>query len=402
MKLVEKHIIRPHDKRYKELDHICFLSKNLYNSTLYTVRQHFCNTAQYLNYNAVNKLFTDTQQKDYCALPRKVGKMVQMLVDQEFKSFFTNNKNYKQGKSSVKPKIPKYLDSIKGRQVVTYTKQALSFKIKGYVKLSGTSILIKTNKTNVSFVRVVPRNNYIVVEVGYGISSNPMLSNNNRYASIDLGINNLATITSNVTTPIIINGKPIKDINHYYNKQMAYYTSVLTKVNKEYTSHRLQSISLNRDNKISDYFHKSTRFIVNYLVFNNINTLIIGYNKGWKQNTNMGVKNNQKFVQIPFVKFVDMLKYKCELCGIEVVIQQEAYTSKCSFLDNEDICFHDEYMGKRIKRGLFKSSKGLQINADVNGSYNIMKKYLIKNAVWNEKLFSDCIKVCSTPIIKSF
>ena len=144
-------------------------------------------------------------------------------------------------------------------------------------------------------------------------------------------------------------------------------------------------------NHLNDYLHKASRYIVNQLVSNNINTLVIGYNKGWKQDANIGKVNNQKFVQIPHLKFVEMLEYKCKLVGITVIRQQEAYTSKCSFMDNEQIKKHKEYVGKRVKRGLFKTRNGKLINADVNGSLNILK-----NAVGE---FQYPIEVCSTPCV---
>ena len=408
MKLVEKHIIKKNHKYYKELDHICFLSKNLYNSTLYTVRQHYFETHTYMNYYAVNKLFTENKQVDYCALPRKVGKLVQQLVDKNFKSFFSLLKLTKSEKHNKSINIPKYLDKIKGRQVVTYTQQALSFKHCGYVKLSGTNIEIKTNKQNVKFVRVVPKNGYIVIEVGYELEAIPVLSNNNKYASIDLGINNLATVTSNIHNPIIISGNPLKSINQYYNKQAAYYKSILQTVNNQFTSKRLESLGRIRNNKITDYMHKASKFVVNHLVSNNINTLVIGYNKGWKQDTSMNDKSNQNFVQIPFLKFVRMIEYKCQLKGIAVITQEESYTSKCSFINKDYIPTYgiDDNLfkptGKRVHRGLYRNYNGTYINADVNGSYNILRKYLTSKAAWNENLFSDCVEVCSTPLVKLF
>lgn len=408
MKLVEKHIIKKNHKYYNELDNVCFLSKNLYNSTLYIIRQHYFETHEYMNYYAVNKLFTESGQTDYCALPRKVGKLVQQLVDKNFKSFFSLLKLAKSGKYNKSAKIPKYLDKVNGRQVVTYTQQAISLKHNNYVKLSGTNVKIKTNKKNIKFVRVVPKNGYIVVEVGYELEEIFNLSNNNRYASIDLGINNLATTTSNVCNPIIVSGKPLKSINQYYNKQVAYYKSILSKINNQHTSNRLESLGRIRNNKIDDYMHKASNFIVNHLVSNNINTLIIGYNKGWKQDINMKNTNNQNFVQIPFLKFVQMIEYKCQLNGISAIRQEESYTSKCSFIHRDYIPTYgadDELFnpsGRRVYRGLYKNFNGVYINADVNGSYNILRKYLISKVAWNENLFSDRVEVCSTPLVKLF
>lgn len=393
MVLVEQHIIKEKDILYNELDNLCFLSKNLYNATLYRVRQYFFETEKYLNYNAVNKEFTHSNNVDYRALPAKVSKMTQMLVDQAFKSFFTKRKN-----GGVKARIPKYLPK-DGRQVVTYTKQALSFKEIGYVKLSKTNIKIKTyiNKDDIQFVRLTPFKKHIVIEIGYNarVTTKELKG---RYASIDLGVNNLATVTSNVTKPFIVNGKPLKSINQYYNKELAKEKSKLSKIGLK-NSKRVDRLNLKRNNKVSDYMHKASRYVVNQLVSQDIDTVVVGYNKGWKQDTNMSKVSNQKFVNIPFLKFIRMLQYKCAMCGIRIVINEESYTSKCSFLDDEDVKKHKTYVGKRVKRGLFKTSNGLILNADVNGSYNILKKYLLKEEVWDEKLFSDCIEVCSTPII---
>lgn len=401
MTLVERHIIKRNNKYFDEIDHICFLPKNLYNSTLYTVRQHYTETGQYMNYNSVNAIFTKSKQVDYCALPRKVSKCTQMLVDKNYKSFFSKIKTDK----NCKP--PKYLDKINGRQVTMYCKQALSFKKKGYVKLSGTNVYIKTDK-DAQFVRVVPKNGYYVIEVGYMSLQKDILPDNGNYASIDLGVNNLATLTSNVFFPIIINGKPLKSINKHYNELISKSKSKLEKTNKRKTSKRLKAYHRIRDNKINDYFHKASRFIVNHLVFTNVNTLIIGYNEEWKQDTNMHKDDKQNFIYIPFLKFVEMLKYKCSLVGITVILHEESYTSKTSFLHEDCIPTYgiDDYSfkpsGKRVKRGLFVTKENIVLNADVNGSYNIMRKTLSEKAAWNENIFSDCVEVCSTPIVKSF
>lgn len=193
-----------------------------------------------------------------------------------------------------------------------------------------------------------------------------------------------------MTKPFIVNGKPLKSINQFYNKRKANLQSKLK--NNAKNSKRISSLSLKRNNKINDYLHKSTTFIVNYLVSNNIANLIVGHNKEWKQDINIGKKNNQNFVSIPHSRFKELLKYKCELEGITYIETEESYTSKCSFLDNEEICKHESYKGKRVKRGLFKSNDGTLINADVNGSLNILKK-VVGNFNY------DPIEVCSTPSV---
>jgi len=174
-------------------------------------------------------------------------------------------------------------------------------------------------------------------------------------------------------------------------------------LSKDYdrNSRRIKTLTAKRNAKIDDYMHKASRDITNYLVSNKIAELVIGYNKNWKQDINLGKKNNQKFVQIPFLKLIDMLTYKCALEGIKVTLINESYTSKCSFLDDENIRKHTQYAGKRIKRGLYKTSTGELINADVNASYNILKKHLEKKVAWNLKIFRDCVEVSSVPVIKT-
>lgn len=397
---VEKHIINEHHKYFDECKHLTWLSKNLYNATLYCVRQQFIFNKKYLSYYEINKKFTRRNQHDYRQLPSKVSQTIQRLVDKNMQSFFSLLKLKKDKGYDKSIKLPNYLKS-NGLQVVHYVKQALSFKKKkGFVHLSKTNIFIRTkqNIDNIRYVKIVPKGNHFLIIVGYSVKEIDLLKDNSRYGSIDLGLNNLITFSSNVTKPFIINGKPIKSINQYYNKKISTLKSKLLK-NKR-VSKRINNLYKRRSHKIDDYLHKSTKTLVNHLVSNRINTLVIGYNKGWKQDIKIGKRNNQNFVQIPFQRLINMLIYKCNEQGISVVLQEESYTSKCSFLDNESIRKHDKYSGRRIKRGLFKTKNGDLINADLNGSLNILKKYLIKQEIWNEDLFSDCIEVCSIPTLK--
>ena len=375
MRLVERHIIKPSNKYYKDLIKLCKLSKNLYNATLFEIRQHFFSTKKYLSYPDVDKRFKETNNADYRSLPIQTAQQTMRVVDSSFKSFFRllNLKN--KGSYNKKINIPKYLKK-GGSFTVTYTGQQLGKNIlNGVIKLPLSDITFHTNKKNVKQVRFIPNSNHILMEVVYEIKEKNLKSNNNRYCSADLGISNLATVVSNVEKPYIINGRPIKSINQYYNKRRSYLQSKLVNIK---TSKRIQSITLKRDNKINDYFHKSTSYIVNHLVSNQINTLIIGYNKQWKQDINIGSVNNQSFTIIPHNKFINQLKYKCKLNGINVICIEESYTSKSSFLDKDPIPnLKDKlvvFSGKRIKRGLYRSKNGRLINADVNGSYNIMRK----------------------------
>lgn len=221
------------------------------------------------------------------------------------------------------------------------------------------------------------------------------------YASIDLGVNNLVTMVDTVTkNPVIINGRPLKSINQWYNKKIAEMRSETERLHGKHWSHKMSSVTNRRNNKIKDYMHKASAYIVNHLVSNRIGTLIIGESKEWKQDTNMYKINNQNFVCIPFEMLKSMLEYKCRIAGIEVVRQEEAYTSKCSFLDNEEIRKHEKYKGSRPKRGCFKTLGGRKVNADVNSSCNIMKKYLLKVAGNRTNLLHELVEVFSTPCLK--
>jgi putative transposase len=392
MQLVEQHIIKKDDERYKILDEVCFKSKNLYNAALYEIRQHFFNTKQFLNWFSVDKLFKEKKQEDYYALPCKVSQQTLKLLNQNFKSFFSLLKKKDHNK---KKSIPKYLDKVKGRFVAIYTNQAFSKKEikRGIIHLSGTDFKIKTkiDRSSINQVRIVPKNSYYKVEVIYEIDEIEELEDNDRYAAIDLGVNNLATVSFNDSKPFIINGKPLKSINQFYNKRKAELQSKL-KGNRK-TSNRIESITRKRNNRVKNYLHKASRYIVNHLVSTNINTLIIGKNDNWKQEANISKKNNQNFVLIPHSQFINMLSYKCKLVGIAVIMTEESYTSKCSFIDNEEMKHNENYKGKRVKRGLFRTNKGKFINADLNGSLNIMRKVIGE--------FQYPIEVCSTPLVKT-
>lgn len=385
MILTEKHIIKDTDSLYKELDRLCFLSKNLYNATLYAFRQYYFETGEHLGYNSCYRIFKDERNADYYALPTKVSQGIMRMVDQNYKSFFGK---LKKKKKDEKIGIPRYLDKKEGRFELNYNSQAISVKEKGYVKLSGTSVKIKTDK-NVNSARVVHRGNHIVIELIYEIPEDKPVSSN-IMAGIDIGLNNLATVGFNNKRGFIINGKPLKSINQYYNKKRSELKSDLERRNKRKSSKRIRKLDRKRKFKVSDYLHKSSNLLVNQLVSNNVSKVIIGKNKGWKQEIGIGKRNNQNFVQIPHAIFIEMISYKCSLKGIRVVTREESYTSKCSFLDNEPIKKHEEYKGRRIKRGLFKTSEGLLINADLNGALNILRKEVGK--------FNYPIEVSSSPL----
>lgn len=370
MQLVEKHIIDNNHPYYQECDSLAFLSKNVYNCALYVIRQHYFENKTYLSLAECYKQLKSSV--DYKALPAKVSNQCLKLADQNFKSFFALKKK------DDKVRVPKYKDSKTGRQVVVYENQAISkkgFDKEGVLTLSKTNIKIKTKITDfgsINQVRIVPLLNSYKIEVVYTYQEKLPVEEG-IISACDLGLNNLATVGfSDGSTPFVINGKPVKNINQLYNKLVAHHKSKL-EGNKK-TSNRIRRITNKRNNRVNDYLHKASRELVNQLVSKNVKIFIIGHNNGWKQEINLGDKTNQNFVYIPHSRFIEMLKYKCQIEGIGVVVREESYTSKCSFLDLEPICKHEKYLGKRIKRGLFKASSGRLINADVNGMYNIMRK----------------------------
>ena len=379
MRLVEQHIIKSNNEYYKDLKELCRKSKNLYNTTLYYIRQHFFETKSYLPYVQIDKIFKDTNNVDYRSLPSQTAQQTMRIVDSNFKSFFRLLKMKQNGKYNKNIQIPKYLDK-EGYFTLSYTNQQLGRRLLfGNIKLPFSDISFHTNKTNIKLVRFIPHSSYIVMEVVYEVKDKDLLYDNNRYAGIDLGINNLATITSNISQSYIVNGRPIKSINQYYNKVKA---NLQSQLKDKRTSKRIQRLTFKRNCKIKDYFHKSTSYIVNQLVSDSINTVVLGQNKDWKQDINIGSKNNQSFTSIPHNMFTNMLKYKCRLKGINIVCIEEPYTSKSSFLDLDPIpSLKDKkvnFSGQRIKRGLYRSSNGSIINADVNGSFNILRRFVLK------------------------
>ena len=369
LQLTQQIVVSNKSNKFAQLDELCFLSKNLYNVALYYIRQYYKETSKYLSYNKLTKILSDSNNIDYRTIPyAQSAQQVLRQVDKQYKSFYESIKSKKmQGK---KVRLPKYKDKEKGRNIFVYTNQCAKVSNKiVYLKTKQGTLSFNIVADNIQQVRLVPKGNHIVVEIIYNVEYK-LKEDNKRYASIDLGLNNLCTLTSNVTQSIIVDGNPLKSINQHYNKTKA---KLQSKLNKgKYSSKRISRITLKRNRKIKDYMHKVSRKIVDYMEANSLNTLFVGKNVGWKDSINLGKTNNQNFVSIPYNMLIQMLEYKCKLAGINIVIINEAYTSKCSFLDSEKICKHDNYAGRRVKRGLFISSNGIKINADINGSLNIM------------------------------
>jgi putative transposase len=388
MHLAEKHIIKPSNELYSILDELCFKSKNLYNKANYIIRQEFINNKIYLNYFAIQKILQDANDVDYRSLPVVCAQQTLRLLDKNWKSFFRSIKDYSKNKSKYKgiPGLPKYKHKKKGRFVAVFTINGISKRYlkKGILKLTGVDYEIKIRNTTdirqdtIQQVRIIPlKNRYYKIEIVYKKQEKEKKPKNNRVAAVDIGIDNLMAVTSNVRglRPYIVNGRPLKSINQYCNKKRAALLSSLMKQHKNrYMSRRLEMLTFKRNQKVEDYMHKASRLFVNWCVENDIDTVVIGRNNGWKQEVNVGKANNQNFVSIPHNRLIQMITYKCQLEGIEVILVNESYTSKCSAFDLEEIGKKESYVGKRVKRGLFKTKEGLLVNADINGSFNILRK----------------------------
>ena len=370
MQLTQQIIVNNKHRWYSMLDELCFKSKNLYNYALYQIRQYYKNTNKYLSYHELNTLLSKENQVDYRSMPyAQCSQQILRQIDKQYVSFYRVLKSQKM--KGKKIRLPKYKDKENGRNIVIYTNQC--FKLKNNIlslKINDNNKICINTDLNVQIVRIIHKGNHIIIELIYN-KEYELKCDNRQYAAIDLGLNNLATLTSNTCQSVIYDGKKLKNINHFYNKRKALLQSKLNGNKK--TSSRIKRINYRRNNKIKDYMHKVSHLIVAYMETNNLNTLFVGKNSGWKEGINIGKTNNQNFVAIPYNLLISMLDYKCKLSGIKMIILNEAYTSKCSFIDNEKICQHKAYYGKRIKRGLFESKYGHKLNADINGSFNIMR-----------------------------
>ena len=392
MILVEQQIINSNHPHFNELRELMSVSKSLYNMALYNVRQHYFESKnddsvkyKFLSYVENWKKLKTTEV--FQSLDSHCAQEIIKLVDKSFKAFFTLICKKKQGDYREKINIPHYKKE--GEYCPLIFPQFPKIK-NGTIRVPKSKMTFKTKVENVKQFRFIYKGNHIVLEVLYEVEEPVLLEDNGRYAAIDLGIDNLCSVSSNCCNSFIINGKPVKSINQYYNKKKAKLQKRVKKCQNRNKSKRINKLTEKRNRKVKDYFHKTSRYIVNQLVSNQINTLVVGYNKGWKQEVNIGKRNNQKFVGIPFNTLLDMLHYKCNLVGISMIITEESYTSKCSFIDDEEIKKKETYLGKRTKRGLYRSKDGRLINADINGSYNIMRKGLVKVALDGKVTYPEC------------
>ncbi len=378
MQLVEQHLIRRDDPRFEALDKAAFAAKNIYNCANYQRRQAYIFEGRRLSYKQQEKGFKKQHLLPDQQLPMKCVQQVLRQVDEDWHSFRAASAEYAQhpDKFTGRPRLPRYKHKTQGRAVVVFTEQAISKPAlrRGEIALSGLNVSVKTRQQQVNQVRVVPRGSHYVVEVVYTATLQTGTTlDNHLYAGLDVGLNNLAAVTSNKPgfQPVLVNGRPLKSINQYYNKQRARLQGLLPV--GQFTSRQLRALTDRRNRRIDALLHLASRYLIDLLVREGIGQLVIGKNDGWKQEVNLGKRTNQNFVNIPHARFIQMLVYKAQLVGIQVHIIQEAYTSKCSFLDQEPIAKHETYLGKRVHRGLFRACTGQSINADLNGAYNILR-----------------------------
>ena len=386
----ETHIIKESNPIYGWILEECSRSRNLYNKTLFIYRQAFTGKhdkiedfkpiirhEKFISSFELVKQMTKLKDVDYYTMTKKnSGTQVVCQVDRVMKSWFGALKSYKKDPSKFRgrPRIPSYKKKDELNCLI-YTYVDAKLQKDGTINLRrDIKLPIHTNLSSFQQIRLVPKTGYIQVEIVYNKEINDNRLDQTRAIGIDLGLNNLMAITSNIgNISNLVNGRPLKSINQYYNKKKAYLMSLLEK-GKLKSSKRLRRLEMKRMMKIKDYLHKTSRRVVELMEQNNIGTCFIGHNNGWKNEVEMGKKNNQNFVSIPYSLLINMLRYKIEEKGGQLIELNEAYTSKCSFLDNEEICKHETYKGKRMKRGLFLSSDKKALNADINGSLNILKR----------------------------
>lgn len=408
---VERHIIHSNHELYSKFIEYGKYSKNLYNYTLYYLRQLLIQKSKIKDKQKNNIELTKEEQNkleekylsaySFCTKEKhsevmknmhsQVSQQTVQLVYQNWDSFFKANNDYNKNSQKYlgRPKLPKYLDK-NGMYIFKFTNQACKFK-ENYIQFPKVFNKYKL-KTKINGklkeVRVLPRNKYFIIEIVYDKEIIEYQKNTNKKLSIDLGLNNLLAVANNFNEqPIIVNGKGLKSINQYYNKKM----SILQSKNPKQYTNKMNKLTIKRNNKINDLIHKISRFIVSYANNHDCDEIIIGYNKEWKQNINIGKKNNQKFVNIPYLDIINKISYKCEDCGIKLTITEESYTSGTSFIDGElpQKKFYNK--NRRKHRGLFISNNGIKINADINGAFQIMNK--VSHYKWVEDLVLNPIKI---------
>ena len=404
MKRVEKHKIKKNNKYFPFILEQLEQCKKISNSATFIIRQNFFfnktkdskgnEVRKYIKYNDMNRIFKRDRTELYRSLIY-VQSVQQILrkVHSSFESFFKAIKDYKKNKNNYtgRPKLPKYKSSKYDELIITnqnfkQNEKVLNFKgslkdlsFTMYNNGKANQVMFKYNGLDIDvFIIYEDEKTSTNKKVGNYIE------NDSRIISIDLGLNNLVTITNNIgIRSVIINGKGLKSKNIYYNYQIGKYQSILATVNqknrekKSYKSNRLTRLRVKRNNIMNDYIHKTTRYIINYCKENLIDTIVIGNNKFQKQNKRKKqIKGLKNFIQVPIKRIIEQLRYKLEYEDIRLIETEESYTSKTSFLDNEVPNKETIAKGKRIKRGIFKRPNGEYVNSDINGSLQILSKVI--------------------------
>ena len=386
------------NEQFIVIDTMSYRAKALYNSSLYELNKHFERTKEYLNYKSTDVLMKNHPTNTvYRSLPSALSQQIIKKLHKDYASFFSLLKKKQNDDYDKQIDTPNYKGKDSRKELIyTKSKTSSSFLFKdgwiyitvsadlnkGRLKLCKVPEYLKDKDfdKDIKTLEIVPKLGYYELHIKYEEESITPSNLNSNWCSIDLGLNNLCTVTSNVHKAYLINGRAIKSINQKFNKKIAKLESTTKKSQNKSTSKKIRTLYNKRGAKLNNEIHKISDFIVKSVLEKKIDYVVIGYNKEWKQNINLGKRNNQNFVQIPFSKILNQLTYKLQLHGIEVHLQEESYTSKCSYFDNEEIKKHETYKGNRNKRGLFITSTGIRINADVNGSLNIHRKFISKAA----------------------
>ncbi|WXG42464.1 MAG: transposase [Candidatus Freyarchaeum deiterrae] len=371
-----------HLKPSNILSRLCHYSKNLYNQANYITRQTLLKTGKWMRYEELAGALKNSES--YKTLPAQTAQQTLKTLDRSWKAYFRATEEWTKNPDKFlgRPKMPGYKEK-NGEHILIFTNQQCRItggEIK-FPKKANLNIRVKTrldDETPLREIRIVPRGWGYVLEVVYHktVVEPQKILDRDRVVGVDLGLRNTVTMVNNIgEKPIAVKGGALKSINQYYNKERARLQSIYDRQKIKTSGSLLLKLTERRNRKIHDFFHKLSRVIVEWCVGHDVGTIVVGYNGGgWKQSPRLGRRNNQNFVQIPFQKLLRQIRYKAEEAGITVLAREENHTSKCSFLDLEPVEHHKEYAGRRISRGMFRSNKGVVINADVNAAYNIIRK----------------------------
>ena len=392
MRRVEQHVIEQTHPQFQAIDELAFASKNLWNLANYHVRQSFIFQQTYLNNTAIFHVLKETDA--YKALPAKVANQVLLQLHGAWTAFFEAMDAYRGSPERFRgqPGLPKYLPKTTGRNLLVFELGCIwktELRVRE-IAISGLGRIAETKQApqTVQQVRIVPKADHYVIEVVYQAKEPPKAElNPDLFLALDPGVQVLAALTSNKPgfVPRLVSGGPVKAVNQLYNKQREHVQKQLAKgKTPRSTSRRLDRITTKRYRRMMHYLHTASRRIVDLLVEEGIGTLVLGKNPFWKTGVEMGKKNNQEFVQIPHARFLDILTYKAEAMGIRVIVTEESYTSKASFLDLDPLPIYDPSAGadqeeqprfSGTRDGRWYRVKGrLPIHSDVNGSFNIGRK----------------------------